>query len=93
MIVGSLAYAQKIDDQLPGWGDLPDWAGPWQMTSNTVFDQATVDPPGGSSNTPGTVFCLLLSLFVVNHVRALYVAPNTLLIFSFISGWFFFNLS
>ena len=54
MIVGSLAYAQKIDDQLPGWGDLPDWTGPWQMTSNTVFDQATVDPPGGSSNTPGT---------------------------------------
>lgn len=24
------------------------------MTSNTVFDQAIVDPPGGSSNAPGT---------------------------------------
>jgi hypothetical protein len=34
--------------------DLPDWTGIWQMTSNTVFDQATVEPPGGSSNTPGT---------------------------------------
>ena len=33
---------------------LPDWSGVWQMTSNTVFDQATVDPPGGSSNAPGT---------------------------------------
>ena len=32
----------------------PDWGGVWQMTSNTVFDQATVDPPGGSSNAPGT---------------------------------------
>ena len=32
----------------------PDWSGVWQMTSNTVFDQATVEPPGGSSNAPGT---------------------------------------
>lgn len=34
--------------------ELPDWSGVWQMTSNTVFDQATVEPPGGNSNTPGT---------------------------------------
>lgn len=33
---------------------LPDWSGVWQMVGNTVFDQATVDPPGGSSNTAGT---------------------------------------
>ncbi len=34
--------------------EFPDWSGVWTMTSNTVFDQATVDPPGGSSNSPGT---------------------------------------
>lgn len=36
------------------YDELPDWSGVWSMTSNTVFDQATVDPPGGSSNTIGT---------------------------------------
>lgn len=40
--------------QLPEAASLPDWSGVWQMTSNTVFDQATVEPPGGNSNTPGT---------------------------------------
>jgi len=49
-----LANAQSTDASLPEYADLPDWSGAWQMTSNTVFDQATVDPPGGSSNTPGT---------------------------------------
>lgn len=40
--------------QIPEAAALPDWSGVWQMNSNTVFDQATVDPPGGSSNAPGT---------------------------------------
>ena len=40
--------------QVPEAAALPDWSGVWQMTSNTVFDLATVDPPGGSSNAPGT---------------------------------------
>ena len=34
--------------------ELPDWSGVWSMTSNTVFDQATVEPPGGNANTIGT---------------------------------------
>jgi hypothetical protein len=50
----SLASAQPEGVVLPEFDALPDWSGVWQMTSNTVFDQATVDPPGGSSNTPGT---------------------------------------
>ena len=33
---------------------LPDWSGVWQMTSNTVFDQATVEPPGSNANFPNT---------------------------------------
>lgn len=40
--------------QLPDFSDLPDWSGVWQQTANTVFDQATVQPPGGNANTPGT---------------------------------------
>ena len=54
VISGGLAHAQIIGDGPQVRTDFPDWSGPWQMTSNTVFDQATVDPPGGSSNTPGT---------------------------------------
>jgi len=45
----SLAYAQASHNTA-----LPDWSGVWQMTANTVFDQATVRPPGGNANTPGT---------------------------------------
>lgn len=44
-----LTHAQSADS-----GELPDWSGVWQMTSNTVFDQATVQPPGGNANTVGT---------------------------------------
>jgi len=33
---------------------LPDWTGIWSMTSNTSFDQATLQPPGANSNSPGT---------------------------------------
>lgn len=33
---------------------LPDWSGVWSMTSNTSFDQATLQPPGANSNSPGT---------------------------------------
>lgn len=33
---------------------LPDWSGVWREDGNTIFDHASVDPPGGSSNSPGT---------------------------------------
>jgi len=48
------AQAQSSGNAASNTAHLPDWSGVWQMTSNTVFDQATVDPPGGSSNTAGT---------------------------------------
>lgn len=44
-------------ENLPGpadWQDLPDWTGVWAEIGNTVFDHATVQPPGGSSNEAGT---------------------------------------
>ena len=40
--------------QSPEFSELPDWTGIWTQTSNTVFDQATVRPPGGNANTAGT---------------------------------------
>ena len=52
--LAAVAQGQSAVRAMPGYDQLPDWSGVWQMTSNTVFDQATVDPPGGSSNTPGT---------------------------------------
>ncbi len=30
--------------------ELPDWTGVWGPTANTVFDQATVQPPGANAN-------------------------------------------
>lgn len=54
MLAAISSHTQKAGSQPSGRTNLPDWTGPWQMTSNTVFDQATVDPPGGSSNAPGT---------------------------------------
>jgi hypothetical protein len=47
------ALAQPTD-AIVDFDDLPDWTGVWQMTTNTVFDHASVNPPGGSSNSPGT---------------------------------------
>ena len=44
-------------DNLPGpaaWEDLPDWSGVWAEVGNTVFDHASVQPPEGASNQPGT---------------------------------------
>ena len=32
---------------------LPDWSGVWAMQGNTVFDRATVQPPGGRAGEPG----------------------------------------
>lgn len=49
-----LATSASLPAQEAEGTALPDWSGVWQMTSNTVFDLATVDPPGGSSNAPGT---------------------------------------
>lgn len=40
--------------QSPDFSDLPDWTGIWTQTTNTVFDQATVRPPGANANTVGT---------------------------------------
>lgn len=33
--------------------DLPDWSGVWKEDNNTVFDHASVQPPGASVGTPG----------------------------------------
>ena len=52
--LAAVAHGQSAGRVMPGYDDLPDWSGVWRMTSNTVFDQATVEPPGGNSNTPGT---------------------------------------
>ena len=54
VLAGPVAVMLAGCAQTSGDSELPDWGGIWQMTSNTVFDQATVDPPGGSSNRPGT---------------------------------------
>ncbi|HEY5622279.1 MAG TPA: hypothetical protein VIV14_00865 [Gammaproteobacteria bacterium] len=48
-MIAAAASAQSRDAQ-----ELPNWDGLWTMTSNTVFDQATVQPPGGNANTVGT---------------------------------------
>ena len=34
-------------------GALPDWSGVWAMQGGTVFDTATVQPPGGRTGQPG----------------------------------------
>ena len=36
------------------WEDLPAWSGVWTETGNTIFDHASVVPPGGSANEVGT---------------------------------------
>lgn len=46
--------AGYVHAQSSGRSELPDWSGVWQMTTNTVFDQATVQPPGANANTAGT---------------------------------------
>lgn len=48
-MASGIAGAQSANDT-----ELPDWSGVWQMTTNTIFDQATVRPPGGNANTVGT---------------------------------------
>mgnify|MGYP001822231212 CR=1 FL=1 len=53
-LVASPVIAQPGAAPMRALDELPDWSGVWSMTSNTVFDQATVDPPGGSANTIGT---------------------------------------
>lgn len=52
--ITGLAYAQPDESVMQRFDELPDWSGVWSMTSNTVFDQATVDPPGGNANIVGT---------------------------------------
>ncbi len=34
--------------------NLPDWSGVWAEVGNTVFDHASVVPPGGNANAEGT---------------------------------------
>jgi hypothetical protein len=46
VVLGSgTAVAQHYD-----YADLPDWSGVWGPTANTVFDQATIQPPGANAN-------------------------------------------
>jgi hypothetical protein len=52
--VSNPAQSQSGAAAMRPFEQLPDWSGVWSMTSNTVFDQATVDPPGGNANTIGT---------------------------------------
>ena len=54
LVAGLFGLTMAANAQSGAGSELPDWDGVWTMTSNTVFDQGTVDPPGGSSNTPGT---------------------------------------
>lgn len=46
--------AEAVPGFNPASTALPDWSGVWRETGNTIFDHASVDPPGGSSNEPGT---------------------------------------
>jgi len=39
-----------LNAQSSGNTELPDWSGVWTMATNTVFDQATVRPPGANAN-------------------------------------------
>lgn len=48
------AAARAAPGFSPPPGELPDWSGVWREDGNTIFDHASVDPPGGSSNSPGT---------------------------------------
>lgn len=48
------AAAEAAPGFAPAWSELPDWNGVWAEDGNTVFDHASVEPPGGSSNEPGT---------------------------------------
>jgi hypothetical protein len=53
MLLAAQGHAQSARSNLD-FDELPDWSGVWQMTTNTVFDHGSVDPPGGNSNSPGT---------------------------------------
>jgi hypothetical protein len=37
----------------PGWADLPDWTGVWQMVGGTIFDRTTVNDPRAQAGTAG----------------------------------------
>ena len=47
------ASAQLSEAYLTPYEDLPDWNGVWQMIGSTIFDHATVEPPGVRSGRPG----------------------------------------
>jgi hypothetical protein len=51
---GAAAESEAEPVVLPRWDDLPDWSGVWAEDGNTIFDHASVDPPGGNANQPGT---------------------------------------
>jgi hypothetical protein len=62
-IVSALALAAGVVPPGQAWAqkviakdgrELPDWSGVWQMVGNTVFDQATKNPPNGVAGLPGT---------------------------------------
>jgi len=39
---------------VPAMNALPDWSGVWAEDGNTIFDHASVVPPGGSASSRGT---------------------------------------
>ena len=51
--VAALLLTGTARAQMPAYEDLPDWSGVWQMTTRTIIDLATVQPPDGRSGRPG----------------------------------------
>ncbi len=50
VVLAGLCFAAGSKTVLAQHAELPDWTGVWTMTTNTVFDQATVRPPGANAN-------------------------------------------
>jgi len=49
----SAGAAPAAEAQGSSFGGLPDWSGVWAETRNTIFDHASVVPPGGGANQSG----------------------------------------
>jgi hypothetical protein len=50
---GSEVERKAVEAQPLDWSELPDWTGVWSQVANTIFDQASVTPPGGAAGRPG----------------------------------------
>ena len=44
----------EVVSSAPSWSSLPDWSGVWAEDGNTIFDHASVVPPGSSAANRGT---------------------------------------